>query len=390
MALNKKLIKEMVDNGRKITLAQRDNPKLGPLRWLPGKWENTEELKGFGFNMMALPFAQSPNGHRLLMNQYNEVLNFSVVDEGVPNRGLQTDPATGLTDQTIVALEYNQVITQIASDDSFLKEISENTPIFSKSGLSDKFDDKPIHHEPGLWLYMTDHAANDMNVARLGNIPHGNSFVAVGSAEESEWQKLSPAQQRRLIPEINGVVIGGGANPDEVALEPIVDPNTGRILIDYFAAYRHFHKNPFKGKINIPGFNGMDPVHTTALLRHALEKVLMGIGEIKQVKRLHVDSTLDHAGINRVSHSGIISIPFVVREADTTSMNATFVIYEVKDSKSGQLRYFMQYAQNVILDFINRPDGHPGRARWPHVSINTMERVADASPNAVMDSLLSV
>ncbi len=387
MSLDRKLVQEINSAGRNLTFAQKDNPKLGPLRWLPGRWENTEELKGLGFNMMALPFAPSPNGYRLLMNQYNEVLNFTIADEGVPNRGLQADPTTGATDQTIVALEYSQVVTQIANGDSFLKEISNNTPVMSESDLSDKFDDKPIHHEPGLWLYLTDHATDDMNVARLGNIPHGNSFVAVGTSLERQWSELSPAQQQRLIPEINGVVVGGGANPDEVALEPIVDPSTGQIVIDYFAPYRHFHKNPFRGKVNIPGFNGMEPVHTTALLRHALENLLPKIGEIKQVKRLQVDSTLDHSGINRVSHSGIISIPFVVREADTTAMNATFIVYEVQDAQTRKLRYFMQYAQNVILDFIGRPDGHPGRARWPHVSINTMERVADAEPYSAVESL---
>jgi hypothetical protein len=379
MALDKKLIEEMVESGRRIALAEKDNAKLGPLRWLPGKWENTEELKGFGFNMMALPFAQSPNGYRLLMNQYNEILNFSVVDEGVPNRGLRPDPDTGQVDQTIVALDYNQVITQINSDDSFLVISSDNTLRLSKSGLSNRFDDRPIHHEPGLWLYMTDHASSDMNIARMGSVPHGNSFLAVGGAEESEWQDLSPQERDGLVPNINGVVVGGGVDPDEVDLDP-----------PYFAPYKHFHENPYKGKVGIPGFSGMDPVHTTVLLRHALEKVLMGIGEIKQVKKLHVDSTLDHSGINRVSHSGIVSIPFVVREADTTAMNATFIIYEVEDSKSGRIRYFMQYAQNVILDFINRPDGHPGRARWPHISINTMERVADASPHAAMESMLSM
>ncbi|MFB9244000.1 heme-binding protein [Massilia antarctica] len=386
MTLDTQLIKEMVLNGREIKIAEKDDEKLGPLRWLPGQWKNTEELNGFGFNMMALPFQPSPNGHRLLMNQYNEVLNFSVVDAGVPNRGLTTDPVTGLTDQTIVALEYNQIIHQITSDDSFLKEIADNVPVLSRTGISDRFDNKPIHHEPGLWLYMTDQATDDMNIARTGSIPHGNSFIAVGSSFEGEWDKLSPAGQSRIIPRINGVVVGGGPDPVEVALEPIVDP-TGQIIIDYFAAYRHFHKNPFTGSVKIPGFNGMEPVHTTTLLTHALETVIKKVGTIKQVKKLHVDSTMDHSGNNRVSHSGISSIPFVVREADTTAMNATFIIYEVEDFQTGHLRYFLQYAQNVILDFINRPDGHPGRARWPHVSINTLERVADASPFAVMESL---
>ena len=47
-----------------------------------------------------------------------------------------------------------------------------------------------------------------------------------------------------------------------------------------------------------------------------------------------------------------------------------------------------QYAQNVILDFLGRPDGHPNRARWPHVSINTMERVSDVVPEAMIESMV--
>jgi hypothetical protein len=29
-----------------------------------------------------------------------------------------------------------------------------------------------------------------------------------------------------------------------------------------------------------------------------------------------------------------------------------------------------------MLHFFPRPDGAPGRIEWPHVSINTMEKVA--------------
>ena len=56
---------------RSAALADFDDPVLGPLRLMPGSWKNTEELKGFGFNMMALPFRGSPNGFKILMNQHN-------------------------------------------------------------------------------------------------------------------------------------------------------------------------------------------------------------------------------------------------------------------------------------------------------------------------------
>lgn len=387
MTLDKRLIKEMVDAGRTSSLADFDDPVLGPLRMFPGTWKNTEDLRGHGFNMMALPLLPdddeeedpTKNGYRLLMNQYEEELSFAVVDKGVPNRGSVIDQSTGSPDQTIVALNYFQKITQIDSDD------------FRKTDLHERFDGKAIHKEPGLWLYMTDHQTDGINIARLGTIPHGNSFLAIGRHEERDvFGPESPRLEapQSLVPNINGVVVGGGENPVEIDLEPIKDPVSGEIVIDYFKPYRHFHENPYKGKEVIPGFKGFDPVHATDLLRHALEQVLLRIGKIKRIMRLRVDSTLDHAGVNRFTHNGIVNIPFVVRQADATAMNSTFLIYEVEDSQTKKTRYFMQYAQNVILDFIGRPDGHPGRARWPHVSVNTMERVSDAAPEALIESLM--
>jgi hypothetical protein len=45
---------------------------------------------------------------------------------------------------------------------------------------------------------------------------------------------------------------------------------------------------------------------------------------------------------------------------------------------AGTPRLILQYLQIVLLDFFPRRDGLPGLIRWPHVSINTMEKVADA------------
>ena len=343
MALPEALVREMADQGRRIFVAEAGDETLGPLKMLPGIWKNTTELHGFGFNMIALPFAPGENGYRLMMNQYNEELHFSIVDKGVPNRGFNAavNPAT-VADQTIVALDYDQKITQIAADD------------FPKSGETEKFNGKPIHKEPGLWLYMTDQNVEGVNIARLGSIPHGDSVLAIGRAREQPFAGLPDP----IIPRVNGVVVGGGT-----------DPNEDDFPTPYFDPYRHFHATPFVGSVPIPGFAGFEPVDTTLLLRHVLQNVLTVIGDVKKTMVLQVDSTRDHAGIR--------NIPFIVRQANAAEMNSTFIIYEIEDKVTGSTRHFMQYVQNVILDFIGRPDGHPGRARWPHISINTMERIAD-------------
>lgn len=363
MTLSNELIQDMVKSGRSIVSAKAGDETLGPLSLLPGTWKNTDALHGFGFNMIALPFAPGESGYRLLMNQYDEELHFSVVDKGVPNRGSRIDPNTGepvIADQIIVALDYDQKIVQIAAED------------FPESGEATKFSGQAIHKEPGLWLHMTNENTAGIDIARLGTIPHGDSILAVGRAPDEPF----PGLPEGVVPNVNGVVVGGGENPNETDLEAL-----------YFAPYKHFHENPFKGSVDIPGFKGFEPVDMTDLLRHALANVLPG--EIKRTMRLHVDSTTDHAGVRSSNHTGIINIPFVVRQAEASTMNATFLIYEVEDAETGEMRHFMQYVQNVILDFIGRPDGHPGRARWPHVSINTMERVSDAHPEAVKKMMLT-
>ena len=336
----------MVEAGRSVEVAQVGDAALGPLSMLPGIWKNTEALHGFGFNMIALPFAAGPNGYRLLMNQYDEELHFSVADKGVPNRGVGPGPVE--TDQTIVALDYDQKIVQLAAED------------FPQSGLAPKANGHAIHKEPGLWLYMTNQNTDGINIARLGSVPHGDSLLALGTANPSP---------NPVIPNVNGVVLGAGVNPAVQDLEAA-----------YFAPYKHFFDTPFTGSVPIAGYDGFEPVDPTKLLRHALTAALPG--KVKKTMQLHVDSTLDHAGVR--------NIPFVVRQANAAAMNATFNTYEVEDAETGKTRYFLQYTQTVILDFIGRPDGHPGHARWPHVSINTLERVADADPDAAKARMVAM
>lgn len=100
---------------RVIRVAEPGDDDLGPLKDLPGKWES----KGRGWNMIALPFARTQPGaldYRLLLNQYDETLNFTLVDKGVPNRGVD-NTHTQQTDQFIVTLDYEQVIHQVAVTD---------------------------------------------------------------------------------------------------------------------------------------------------------------------------------------------------------------------------------------------------------------------------------
>jgi hypothetical protein len=308
-----------------------NDPELGPLKLLPGKWANVPNLEGRGWNMIALPFvAPPPQGvpfplnYRLLVNQYNEELEFTLVDKAVPNRGVRLAPGTPAnTDQFLVTLDYQQSIKQIAADD------------LPKSGLAGP-SGAAIHHEPGLWLHMTNGISDGLNIARLATIPHGDSVLACGQSSEHLG---APS-----IFDINGLPIG----VDQDLKNP------------YLAPYKHFNDNLFQGLFN--------PVSPNDLLEAANQGV-----EIERTTVLDVDSTRPTGGV--------VNIPFIVRQANATVMKSTFWIQELKEKdKHGKPKLRLQYSQLVMLDFFPRVDGLPpgccpGLIQWPHVSINTLEKV---------------
>jgi hypothetical protein len=310
----------MVAKGRSLSEATPGEQGLGPLQDLPKTWSNLPGLPGRGWNMIALPFASpgSPLNYRLLLNQYNEVLTFSTVDGPIPNRGIKSGPPPVNADQILFALDYEQVIDQIAGED------------FPVSGTA--IPPLPtIHHEPGLWLHLTNEVEDGFDIARLATIPHGNSVLAIG--------KSSVASGAPCIPDVNGLPIGVSSD--------LSNP--------YLAPYKHFHDSPFLGLF--------DPTVPTALLRAANAGV-----SIRRTTTLTVD-TENQTG-------GIVNIPFIVKQADAVSMRSTFWIQELDEvGADGRPKMRLQYAQVVMLDFFDRTDGLPGRIGWPHISINTLERI---------------
>ncbi|SDS82292.1 heme-binding protein [Actinoplanes derwentensis] len=308
--------------GRHLEAARTGDPDLGPFQLLPGTWANKPGLPGRGWNMIALPFAPPPGvggpPFRLLVNQFDEELKFQLVDKAVPNRGVDLNGPVN-TDQLIVTLDYEQAIAQIAADD------------FPQSGLAGQ-PGLAIHHEPGLLLNMTNQTGDGPTIARLATIPHGDAVLAMGGVRTVDGPPV--------IPTVNALPIGVSQ-----------DLENSR----YLAAYKHFHDNLFQGLF--------DPTDPTALLTAANQGL-----NIVRTTVLEFDSTVEHGGIN--------NIPFVVRQANASEMKATFFIQEIQE-EDGSIRLRLQYVQVVQLDFFARADGGPGRIKWPHVSINTMEKVTE-------------
>jgi len=305
---------------RRIFQAKTGDDDLGPLKLLPGKWKS---VPGHGWNMIALPFAEGPSNYRVLVNSFDEALKFSLVDKAIPNRGLRrSDKGTVESDQFLASLDYEQMITQTDSAD------------FPESGLAGD-PGLAIHHEPGLWLHMENETTNGFDLARLATIPHGNSLLALGSSTEV---KGAPN-----IPMIRGLPIG--TVPVDLDTNP------------YLAPYKHFHDNPFKGVY--------DPTNPTALLSKANDGI-----DIVKTTTLTVDTEAETGGIK--------NIPFITKQANASAMKSTFWIEELAEKdKYGKPKLRLQYAQVVILEFFGRLDQLPGLAQWPHVSINTLEKISD-------------
>jgi hypothetical protein len=319
------------DGGRVIEAAQQGDELLGPLALLPGVWKNEGGLEGRGWNMIALPFETRPGSildYRLLLNQYNETLVFDLVDKGVPNRGL-TELRTQ-ADQSLVALDYEQVTDQIATIDFPHSNVLGPT---SPPGNT-------IHHEPGLWLNMLDQVTDGFDIARLGSVPHGDAVLALGRSVPTTD---GPAD----IPDVSGL-------PLKVR-QDLTNP--------YLAPYQHFHQNPFLGLF--------DPVHPADLLKAANQGV-----DILRTTTLAVDTEAETGGIK--------NIPFILKQANASSMRSTFWIQELAELDTrGKPKLRLQYLQIVMLDFDPRSSGLPGRIVWPHVSINTMHKVDEAPEEKV-------
>ncbi|MBC7927682.1 MAG: hypothetical protein H7039_18710, partial [Bryobacteraceae bacterium] len=272
---------------------------LGPLEQLVGAWTG----KGTGWNMIALPFQKAPAPpagfkFRLLMNQYDEELQFTFVDDDVPNRGL-TRPGHSDFDQFVVTVDYQQKIAQVVAEDR------PHSGLAGAAGL-------PIHHEPGLWLYEKNRRSKDdqikgnevseveLDVARLASIPHGNSVLALG---HSEVHRGMPT-----IPPVSGLPSG--------RFEDLSTPDYDFKSDPYLEPYKHYINNPFMGNVGAPGFPGFSPADMNQILRFANQGV-----NIVRTTTLTVDTTR--------KRGGIANVPFSVREAEPVSMKSTFWIQEL-------------------------------------------------------------
>jgi hypothetical protein len=288
--------------------------QLGLLMDLPGRWE------GKGFNLIARParqgIATNPTFF-LELNGTHETLEFTAIGGDIPNRG-DIEPTALLH-----GLHYLQ-------------------------SVSDCADSSGIHKEPGLWIHVPPTAENASETyVRQATIPHGDSLVAQSSF-------------------FTTVAGGPLIAPVDAFPFPLTDPipalNDTTHAVITNAAY-------------------LNPYLTDPLPEHCLPKGLVAAKTIRdptEVLRAQIlGQTISETVVIQITTGfpsplttsptvqGIVNIPFITRNANTTQMDAIFWIETVAHPTIAK-KYFMQlqYVQRVVLDFAG--------IHWPHFSVATL------------------
>ena len=287
---------------------------LGLLQDLPGHWT------GKGFNLIARPALQGkPAGPAnqvffLELNGTHETLEFTTIAGDIPNRG-DIEP-----NALLHGVHYLQTVSD-CEDNSF------------------------IHKEPGLWIHVPATKENSTDTyVRHATIPHGNSlaaqstlFTTVPGGPNIQPVNSFPFPITDPIPPLNDITHATTTNPQ------------------YLAPYLN---DPLPPDCMPKGLNAAQTIKDpTEVLR-------------AQIKDQNIVETaviqISTAGLE---FGGILNIPFLIKNANTTQMDAIFWIEKAKNptkNPGDPNPQFMQlqYVQRVILDFAG--------LHWPHISVATL------------------
>jgi hypothetical protein len=359
---------------------------LGLLAELGGSW------RGDGFNLIARPNFQGGQPLYLQLNQTHETLTIEPIGSAIPNRGFGQD------DIQLFGLTYLQKISDASTGGA-------------------------LHIEPGIWVtqppttYPPENPpANGQIVARMANIPHGNSVLAQGGATSFSGPPVLAAGTSEysfsIFPSLNSTpfaippgkpltlnAAGSSEKLTAAALTPPVPPFTEYDLTVADSATNP--RTPFgTTEPALPAaINGVamqavidDPIKILQATvqnqvndGHSFEGVALNIATQNKIDFLDQPnkpggpftpvSVTDGAG-------GIENILFleggeptgaVGPNALTSLVYATFWIEKVTRPTRDHFMQ-LQYAQMTILNFgiLNTP-GAPILG-WPHISVATLRK----------------
>lgn len=323
--------------------------KLGYLKDLAGTWT------GEGFNLIARPDKQGGSPLFLELNQTSETLSFIPISSSIPNRGDVQD------DIELFGLTYLQKVT-----DSVTKGA--------------------LHIEPGIWIHIpSQDVGTTQSVARMGNIPHGNSLLAEGTAI-----KLDPFD-------------GNPFNPDALSAANTAPFPIGTAMpvpgtLGGFPPYDLANLTPAAVNFRTPAGNSppialpntilgvpmqdiiLDPTKllTAALSGQVIQSmVVITIATVSSLLQQQPEGKPPQdilAGFS--TGGGVEDIPFLKKNANVATVFARFWIEKINGPTPDADFLQLQYVQTVFLDFpVVTPNQPPGALlSWPHVSIATLQK----------------
>jgi len=298
---------------RAATTFDLEHTHLGPLTEFPGTWAGT------GFNLISRPDFQDGKPFFLEINGTLENLEFKLIGGDIPNRG------SFQKDAFLHGVTYLQQVADCVTHGA-------------------------LHIEPGLWIHIpptTEPPVAQSTVVRQATIPHGDSLLAQSTliTTVNKGPTIDPVFS---VPFTDAVIPGLNAKPaNPITNETYLAQFTNRKLTSCCLP-------PLPDGVTLNDVVA-DP---TAVLRAAIQ----GQDIVKTV--VIVISTVAAKG-----STGILNIPFVVKNANAIQMDAIFWIETVQPT-TGDPFLQLQYVQRVILDFPPAPNAPI--IHWPHISVATL------------------
>ena len=291
---------------------QQPNP-FAPIDVLLGRWE------GRGFNQIWRPFFGVPRQDRFLeLNETAEILEFDIIPGDIPNRGLLQ------ADVNLHGLRYLQQI--------------KDANVRGSDGLP-----AGIHVEPGVWLTVpqTTNPQDGATIARMGNIPHGTSFVAQGTA----------------LPDINGAPPFAPASITPFAIgqpgNPVPFPESNLATPSQFRTPPQDIPNVTQAMVDNPN---------SVLAQAIVGQNIISTSTFK-ISTTPLNPPASGGGAANIAFlQGAAGGP----NAQSAQVDAIFWIEKVKHA-NGSIRHQLQYSQRVLLNF--------NGLSWPHVSVATLLKV---------------
>jgi hypothetical protein len=327
---------------------------LGLLTELSGTWE------GQGFNLVARPSADNTSPLFLELNETFETLSFIPISSTIPNRG------DAIPDIALFGLTYQQKIVDLVTQGA-------------------------LHIEPGIWIHVPSQDADgNQSVARMGNIPHGNSLLAQGIATA-----LDQAQLANFNPNATSAV---NTAPFPLLPTPALSPMPVPGTASGFAPFNLSDNAPAAVNFRTPAGNSQPVALPASILGVPMQQVINNPTQLltaaiagqkfKSIVAIRISTVPNLPQVNPNDPNsptnvnfpggggGIENIPFLQVNADAATMFATFWIELVEGATPDEDFFQLQYVQTVFLNFpIIKPNVPPVPFTWPHVSVATLRKV---------------